>query len=178
MYMNACELHECLFMHESLCFCAYVYFCVSIHYSPPCILGKLPWAKRKEQSHRNSEGSREGCPREPQIRTFPSSTQEQYPLYTHKVQCLAAISSPSPVRLSPTLSPSERGGAEREKQIPWRTERWKKGLCGVKRQFVGMPKRESNSKQNILLINKKLSLNNAARSPLTPLDLKLASASF
>lgn len=68
--------------------------------------------------------------------------------------------------------------AQRVRQTPWRTERWRKGLCGVKRQFAGMPKWESNSKQSILLINKKLSLNNAARSPLTPLDLRLASGSF
>ena len=66
---------------------------------------------------------------------------------------------------------------QRVRQNPQRTERLRKGLWGVKRQFAGMPKWESNSKQNVLLINKKLSLNNAARSPLTPLDLRFASSS-
>lgn len=82
-----------------------------------------------------------------------------------------------PIPCVPLCSPPKEV-VQRERRIPWRTERWRKGLCGVKRQFAGMPKWESNSKQNILLINKKLSLNNAARSPLTPLDLRLASASF
>lgn len=66
---------------------------------------------------------------------------------------------------------------QRVKQRYWGTRRPRKGLRGVKRQFTEMPKWECSSKQHILLIYMKLSLNNAARSPLTPLDLRFASAS-
>lgn len=75
------------------------------------------------------------------------------------------------------LAPLLKQVLQRVRQSPQRTERWRKGLGGAKWQFAGMPRRESNSKQNILLINKKLSPNNVASSPLTPLDLRFASAS-
>lgn len=76
----------------------------------------------------------------------------------------------------PCFVPLRKDAAESEATIleDWKTE---KRTVGVKRQFAEMPEWECSFKQHILLIYMKLSLNNAARSPLTPLDLRFASAS-
>lgn len=59
-YMWACTcMWKCVyyinvFMHEGSCFCTCLYVCVYICYSPPCILGHLPLAKRKAENKATS----------------------------------------------------------------------------------------------------------------------------
>lgn len=111
--MNACKLHECLFMRKGLCFCACVYVCVYIHYSPPCILGKLPWAKRKAEN--KVTGAQNGGRRD--TPGTPKSGHPSPPPRSNSPSTLTRYNDrlpPHPHPLCPTLFPSERSGAERE----------------------------------------------------------------
>lgn len=146
-----------LFMFASLCVCVYAYEFI-ISYTEFGGTITLATGEKKSQS---SEGK----------------NWEQYLLLTWQVEH-SACTSPSilPVSESYLILLREKVFLS-VRESPERTRKRRKGLCGVKRQLAGMLKWESNSKQNILSINKKLSLNNAARSLLTPLDLRFPSAS-
>lgn len=149
-----------------------VYVCVYTR-SPPCILGELPLAKRKAKNKvTGSQKERMRDAPEAWNPDIPFLLLGTVPPGDSKDKMIDLPPHP-PFPTCSTLFPSERSATESETKPP-ETERLRKG---VKRQFAGMPKWESDSKQNVLLINKKLSLNNAARSPLTPLDLRFASAS-
>ena len=189
MYVSVCILQESLlnvWKPMVLCLCKCVGVCILITHpvfweSSPWLRGRL-WTKslgkgwgKAFQKERLFRRKGWGIPQRPEVQTCPSLFWKQCPLVTQKVRWWIFPLIAHPLHV-PLCSPPKEV-LQRVRQNPQRTERLRKGLWGVKRQFAGMPKWESNSKQTVLLINKKLSLNNAARSPLTPLDLRFASSS-
>lgn len=169
-------------MCESLWFCACVNVCVCILITHPVFWEGSPWLRGRLWTKSLGKGWGKAFQKE-RLRDTPETWSPDMPFpflgtvspSDSKGRWWISPSSPILGMSHFVLPPKEI--LQRVRQNPQRTERLRKGLWGVKRQFAGMPKWESNSKQNVLLINKKLSLNNAARSPLTPLDLRFASSS-
>lgn len=183
MYVNVCILQECLlnvWKPMVLCLCKCV--CVCILITHPVFWESSPWLRGRLWTKSLGKGWGKAFQKE-RLRDTPETWSPDMPFpfletvspsdSEGKMMGFPLIAHPLHV---PLCSPLKEV-LQRVRQNPQRTERLRKGLWGVKRQFAGMPKWESNSKQNVLLINKKLSLNNAARSPLTPLDLRFASSS-
>lgn len=169
-------------MHMSVCIARisfytwgliiFVYLC--IHYFPPCILGEVPLTKRKaENKIPGAQKEKKSYVPEVESPVTSSPLWEQNLLLTQKV----IGSAPKLPFESPIFFTSETRCCRVRQSLLENRKTQKRPMWG-KRQFAGMPKGESNSKQNILLINKKLSLSNATRSPLTPLDLKVCFCQF
>lgn len=69
MYVHVCILHECLCMHVGSWFYTCVPVSVSVHYSPPCILGHPPLAKRQAETKVTGLGGKdEGMPQRLKLR--------------------------------------------------------------------------------------------------------------
>lgn len=183
MWVNACILQECLLnVWELMILCLCECVCVCILITHPVFWESSPWLRGRLWIESLGKGWGESFQKE-RLRDASDTWSPDIPFpflgtVSPSDSEAKVIDLPPhcPSSACPTLLPPERSAADSETE-PQRTERLRKGPWGVKRQFSGMPKWESNSTQNVLLINKKLSLNNAARSPLTPLDLRFASSS-
>lgn len=132
VYIAWIALYACGFV---ICTCVYV--CVSVHCSPPCILGHRPLAKRKAENKLTGlRGKDEGCPRGLKFR-HPIPYLEVVSPIDSKGNVISSHLTPHPCVSESHLLPYERRTEKQAKPLEGRA--WGRTCVGQRANLQECP---------------------------------------